>query len=235
MALSHDSYSGFAALPREIRDMVFAEVASAAGVTGYGTDTIILLICDEQGYGGCIKMVHEWASRSYIAKAACEELWASCAFRCKWDPWSYDIIGQETPLFLKSLNESGKSEFIPLEAPIDPMGCLREISLTADLAFHGSWNSDSEDQPNLYKLGQDLAKLARSPRLHKLRINVSIPLLCNFHHIGMLVLKSLSQPCRQLRRKLRTKFKVWLIQYWPIIPQKRSVSLQDISMMWGPS
>lgn len=235
MALSHDSYSGFAALPREIRDMVFAEVASAAGVTGYGTDTIILLICDEQGYGGCIKMVHEWASRSYIAKAACEEFWASCAFRYEWDPWSYDIIGQETPLFLKSLNESGKFELIPLGAPIDPMGCLRNILLTAGLAFHGSWNSDSEDQPNLYKLGQDLAKLARSPRLHKLRIHVSIPLSYDFHHSGILVLKSLSQPCRELRRKLRTKFNVWTIKYWRTRPQKKIMSLHDISLMWEPS
>ena len=56
------------AFPREIPDMVFAQVASAAGVSGHRYGTFSLDLCDEQGYAGCIEILDEWAPRSYVAK-----------------------------------------------------------------------------------------------------------------------------------------------------------------------
>ena len=73
------SPTGFAALPREIRNAIFINIASAAGLW-MGYDGYYLqstqFTSRSNKYSECIMMLHEWAPKSYIAKAACEVLWS---------------------------------------------------------------------------------------------------------------------------------------------------------------
>lgn len=214
MAFSQNPTSGFAGFPREIRDMVFAEVATAArfSVDEFKNTSDVTLEVIE-GYTGCIKMLHEWASRSHIAKAACEQLWERLPFRRKWYS-SSNVIPRlrSIPLCLLSRDRlGGTSERIRL-GTIDLRSYLRKLSLWVHLNLDDPWYPNFEDQENLYKLGQELAKLARFPRLRKLRINVLIPLKYDTLDIGMMLVESLAQPCRELRRQLRTGFNLTLFR-----------------------
>lgn len=239
MALSQTSNSGFAGLPREIRDRVFAEVASAAGVRIDINCTSYAVLKVRKEYTGCIKMLHEWASRSHVAKAACEELWTCSSSTCTWSSFSDVITRPNIPLCLDSREErGGGSELIHLETLINPRDCLRELELEVDLELDDPSYRNFEDQDNLYNLGQELAKLARFPRLRKLRIDVPIPTECDAYHEGMIFVESLSQPCRELRRRLRTNFSVTLNRdRWMTCESLDEDDLIDhceIGWMWDP-
>lgn len=249
MAPNQVPSSGFAGFPREIRDMVFAELASAAELScssvddasavklgGSSFDKTLRIQCDEGEYGGCIKMLHDWASRSHIAKEACEELWAHCPFRGKWDPKSGVIIGPEPLLYLEYYdNERRTSEIVPLGATIKPCNLLREIRLKVYPALDDSYYSNPQDQPNLHRLDQELAKLARFPRLHKLRMKVLIPRACDPYHKGMVVVESLSQSCRSLRRRLGMRFNFILIRERPMSwIRDELMNKYNVGWMWDP-
>ena len=239
MALSQTPNSGFAGLPHEIRDMVFAEVASAARARINIHCTYYALLEVNEEYTGCIKMLHEWASRSHIAKAACEKLWVCSSFTCIWSSFSDVITRPNIPLYLASRAEiGGGSELIHLETLINPRDCLRELELEVDLELDDPSYHNFEEQDNLYNLGQELAKLATFPRLRMLRIDVAIPRECDAYHKGMIFVESLSQPCRELRRRLRTNFSVtlnrdrWMtFESWD---EDDIIDEYEIGWMWDP-
>ena len=222
--------------------MVFAEVASAAGARIDINCTSYAVLTVNEEYTGCIKMLHEWASRSHIAKAACEELWVCSSFTCTWSSFSDVITRPNIPLCLDSGEERGEgSEFIHLETLINPRDCLRELELEVKLELDDPSYHNFEDQDNLYNLGQELAKLARFPRLRKLRIDVPFPVECDAYHKGMIFVESLSQPCRELRRRLRTSFSVTLNRGWGMTWESWEswgeddlIDDYEIGWMWDP-
>ena len=232
MALSQNPAGGFARFPREIRDMVFAQVASAAGVRCHRYHPFSLEVCDEQGYAGCIKMLHEWASRSYIAKAACEELWASGPFWCEWYPGSDVLIHPKAPLH-QHMRSVGPQPIVSLGAPINLGDCLRDIRLKVDPLL----DDPLEDQENLHKLRRELTEFTKFPRLHWLQIDFWIPKEGDAYYKGLVLVESLLSPCRELRRHLGANFNVTIIRDWlidDIAKKAEFIERYNISWMWDP-
>ena len=227
MALSGNPVCSFATLPREIRDMVFTHVASAAGVSITIRQTCNLYMDDAKGYAECIIMLHNWASRSHIAKEACEALWATGPFTRQWHSWSDLVIDPKVNLQL--YYKRCKSRFF-LGAPIDSRKYIKDIDFDVDLPLDNPPYPDLEDERNLSELGQELSNLAMFPRLRQVRINVVIPEESDAYHSGLRLVESLSNPCKQLRHQLGMNFQFSLIRLWPAA----FVGRLDISWMWDP-
>ena len=113
----------FAALPREIRDMIFTNIASAAEIYLDYHDSYHLRV--ENDYSQCITMLHEWAPKSYIAKAACEVLWSYGVFRHGWCFKAETILDPRESLYIQTCDEDRKS----VGRPIDLRECVQELHL----------------------------------------------------------------------------------------------------------
>ena len=99
MALCPNPSGGFAALPREIRNMICEQIASAAGIHVHLYHSNGIYLADE-GYVMCIEMLHEWAPRSSMAKAVYEEILSATPFTRQWILASEPVIDLTIPLIL---------------------------------------------------------------------------------------------------------------------------------------
>lgn len=176
LALRPDSPTGFAAFPREIRDMIFSYIASAAELRIDTHDNYKLRKnLGNHEFDECIEMLHEWAPKSYIAKGACEALWSNCTFNHGWDFESQTIIDPNAPLFLHPGIKSTKS----LGTPIDLRECVQEIKLETNRKLYDSANPTEDDIKSLLKLKQELSQLRRFPHLCRVDVQIWIPPRCD--------------------------------------------------------
>ena len=231
MALNGSPTSSFAAFPREIRDMVFAHVASAAGVKVDYYGTFNLYIDDVEGFTDCIVMLHDWATKSHIARAGCEELWARSPFGCEWHSWS-DLLIEANAHPELHLRCATRKTSISLGSPINPRRYIKDVDLEVDLPLDDPSYPNHSQQQNLYKLGRELSKLPMLPRLRRVGIDIWIPQEYNAYYIGMQLVESLSNPCRQLRHHLGMGFSISLIKDRAPDFGTEYIGRHDISWMW---
>ena len=231
MALSGNPTCSFTTLPREIRDMVFAHVSSAAGIKVDYCDTFNLYIGDVEGFADCIIMLHEWATKSIVARAACEELWGRGPFRCEWHSWSHLIIDANAHPDLH-LRCEARRKSISLGNPIDPRRYIRDVELEIDLPLDNPSYPNPTQKENIYKLGRELWKLPMLPRLRRVGIDICIPQEYNAYYHGMTLVESLSKPCQQLRRQLGMGFNITLTRDRGHDFETEFIGRHNISWMW---
>ena len=244
MALSTDFMSkqstlpsGFAAFPREVRDLVFSYIASAAKVyIDYYDNHMLQIMSDD--YAQCIQMLHEWAPRSYIARGACEVLWSSdnhisCygGFSNYRDFDTDTIIDPHHALHIK--DRDWPEHRRPVGIPVDLSMCVTVLHLSADCHPHNLADPAEFDTESLLRLKQDLSQLHQFPRLRKLLIEIWIPTESDAYRIGMTVVESISDACKELRARIGTGLNVFLSREWGYDMMKfKYIEMLDLSWMW---
>ena len=219
-ALHADATTGFAAFPRETRDMVFSYIATAAELRIDYHDNHKLQTNHE--YDECIEMLHEWAPKSYIAKGACEALWSSSLFHHGWEFESEIIIDPHAPLYLYTGIKSTKC----LGTPIDLRECVQEIKLETlpasyDLANHYLYDLAKpieDDGKSLLKLKHELSQLRQFPHLRRVEVQIWIPSECDAYFEGMRIVESISNACAELKTRIGPGLDIWLARsarVWP--------------------
>ncbi|KAM0798528.1 hypothetical protein BDR22DRAFT_378095 [Usnea florida] len=235
--------SGFAALPREIRDLVFSYVASAAHLFIDYHDNYLLHTGSKE-YVQCIKVLHDWAARSYIAKGACEVLWSSDHFNFSynifnnrgynhgWYSDTYTIIDPHHTLYLEYYKDG---EFInkAVGNPVDLSMCVTKLCLYTNPNPCNLADPADYDTESLLKLKQELSQLHQFPRLRRLDIEISIPQASDAYHQGMTVVESISDACKEIKARIGTGLTISLMRAWPYdINEFEYIEEYDISWMW---
>ena len=229
--------SGFAAFPREVRDLVFSYIASAAEVWIDYHDNY-LLHTSSNDYAQCIEMLHDSAARSYIAKGACEVLRYSENFeysRSFNHGWYFDtdtIIDPHHTLYLGKLGDE-----LPLKKavgiPVDLSMCVTELRLYTNPNPGNLADPTEIDTKSLLRLKQELAQLHQFPRLRRLQIEIWIPQESDAYHEGMTVVESISTACKELRARIGAGLKILLMRAWPYdIMEFEYIEEYDLSWMW---
>ena len=158
-----NSKTGFATFPREIRDMIFLNIASAAGIYLNYHDNYYLQLKQHDSrsndYIECIMMLHEWAPKSYIAKAACEVLWSYGTFHHGWYVDSEAIIDPRETLYVQTY----KWEKTPLGTPIDLKECVRDLHLYTNPNPYSYAEPKDDDIQSLLMLKRELSQLHLFP------------------------------------------------------------------------
>ena len=230
-----------AALPREIRDLVFSYVASAANLYIDHHDNYLLHTGSEE-YAQCIKMLHDWAARSYVAKGACEVLWSSHNFGYNIfnndgfnHGWYFDtdtIIDPHHTLYLEYYKD-GDTIKKALGKPVDLSMCVTKLRLYTnpnpwDLADPADYDTES-----LLRLKQELSQLHQFPRLRQLDIEIWIPQESDAYDQGMTVVESISNACKELKARIGTGLHISLMRAWPYdINKFEYIEVYDLSWMW---
>lgn len=233
--------SGFAAFPREIRDLVFLYIAFAAGVSIDYLDNYLLHVTSDD-YAPCIQMLHDWAPRSYIARGACEMLWSRDNHKfdrtdfSNWPNVDTDtIIDPHHILYLEDRDRPEHKR--PVGIPVDLRMCVRGLRLFADANPHGLADPAEPETESLLRLKRELSHLHQFPRLRQLQIEVWVPEESDAYLIGMTVVESISDACKELRARIGTGLTVLLSREWGYDLDKfEYIETHDLSWMWeGPN
>lgn len=229
--------SGFAAFPREIRDLVFSYIASAAEVHIDYHDNYWLHIRSDD-YAPCIQMLHDWAPRSYIARGACEVLWSSDNHIHGW--WGFNnvrdfdtdtIIDPHHALYIKDRDWPEHKR--PVGIPVDLTMCVTKLWLSARTSPYDLADPEESDMEDLLRLKQDFSQLHQFPRLRRLLIEIWIPQESDAYLRGMTVVESISDACKELRARLGTGLEVFLSrEYGYDLEGFKYLEILDISWMW---
>lgn len=233
MVLRPDSSSDFASFPREIRDTVFSCIASAARVDiDYHDNYYLLPYEGADDFAECIELLHEWAPRSYIAKGACEEIWSSGTFNHGWYFESEIVIDPRATLFVRTIQ--GKTVLKEsVGTPIDLRKCVREIRLYTNPNPYDLANPSEIDNASLLKLKQELSQLGQFPHLRRVQLGLWIPQTCDAYFEGMTIVESISDACKELRKRIGAGLNIILLRAWPYdIGKFEYMDDYDISWMW---
>ena len=234
MALSLKPSGGFAALPREIRDMICEQIAAAAGIHVDLCGCSSLDLYDIE-FAGCIKMLHEWAPKSSVAKAAYEAILSAANYRGDWTCESKVIIDPTTPLIMGRRGPNGGVD-VSSGTMIDLRDCVRDIGLDVEMTRHLPSYADKEDQENLLRLERELTQLCQLPRLRRFRLTVWIPCYGDAYHRPMLFFASMSSAIKQLRKRVEGNISVSICRDF-ILDQEPFdfIDPYNVNWMWDPS
>ena len=235
-----ESKTTFADFPREIRDIIFLNIASAAELWldrhGSHHHLRIGLYCwRDTGYNQCITVLHEWAPKSYIAKAACEVFWCHAAsYEVSWPPET--VIDPQEPLYIDT-EEKDESRLIG--TPIDLRECIQKIQLRTETDAISYADPTDKDTQSLRKFKRELAQLHAFPRLRQVELEIWISLESDAYHEGMTVVAAIAGLCNELRDRiksgLKSGLKVTLRRDWQYDCNNfRLLEDMDISWMWEP-
>ena len=229
------STTGFAALPREIRDMIFWNIASSAEITVDSHDSYYLLLPQywERGndYTDCIIMLHEWAPKSYIAKAACEVLWSYGTFHHGWYFKSEAIIDPRETLYI----QTGLSERKSVGTPIDLRECVRDLQLYTNPMPHSYAEPTELDTQSLLKLQRELSQLHEFPHLRRVHLEIWLEQECDAYSEGMAIVESILEAFKELRARIGTGLLISLCRTWPYDLEKfKYIEQTNIEWMWKP-
>lgn len=235
MALCLNPTSGFAAFPRELRDVVFSCIGSAAGVEIDSHDNYCLHIGGrDQSFTHCIEMLHKWAPRSYIARGACEVLWSNNTFTHGWCFSSDNIIDPHATLSLMIRKDEIRVKK-SVGTPIDLRDCVQKIELYT-CPNPGSLAKPTErDLESLLKLQHELSQLCHLSHLRQVKLAIWIPQECDAYFEAMTVVESISDACKKLSERLGAGLTVTLPRAWPYdVFEFEYIDELDISWMWTP-
>ena len=223
----------FADFPREIRDMVFLNIASAAEVFVDEHDSHNLRLAqyswDDIGYAPCITLLHEWAPKSYIAKAACETIWSYGTFHHGWCSKSEAIVDPQEMIYIETLREGRK----PVGTPIDLRECVQNLHLYTNADPLSFAKPRDVDTQSLLKLKRELAQLHAFPHLRHVELEIYVHRDCDAYFEGMIVVESILEPCKELRARIGSGLKIMLCRAPPFDDDRfEYLEEMDISWMW---
>ena len=228
--------SGFAALPREVRDLVFSYIASAAKLYIDNTDNYLLHIISGD-YAQCIQMLHDWAPRSYIARGACEVLWSSDNHIYDWcfndygDSDTNTVIDTHHSLFLKY--GAWPQHKRPVGIPVDLSMCVTKLRLSTNSNPHNLADPSKYDMEGLFRLKEELSQLHQFPRLRLLQIRMWILQESDAYFEVMTVVESISNACKELRARIGAGLQIVLERASPYdILEFEYIEEYDLSWMW---
>ena len=237
MALCPKSSGGFAALPREIRDMICEQIAAAAGIRVdlfrvHLYDAHSLHLADEE-FAGCIKMLHAWAPKSSVAKAAYERILSAAYYGVDWTCQSKVIIDPTTPLIM---GRRGPNEGVDIFSgtSIDLRNCVGDIGLDVEMARHCATYTDKKDEENLVNLERELSQLCQLPRLRRVWFTVWIPTHHKVYDRPMVVFARMSNAIKQLRKRVDGNLSVSICREIYYLRETFDFIDPDISWMWDP-
>ena len=232
MALCPKSSGGFAALPREIRDMICEHIASAARIRVRLYHHYQLDLADE-GFSGCIKMLHDWAPKSSVAKAAYEVILSAADYRGDWTPRLDNVIDWTKPVFMGGRGPNGIDIFSGTS--IDIRDCVRDIGLDIEMHDQLRTYTDKKDEENLVGLKRKLSQLCQLPRLRRVRLTVIVPSDHEVYHKPLLILARMSSTIKQLRERVDGNLSVLTRRDLVYLrPTPHFIDPHDISWMWDP-
>ena len=234
MALCPKPSGGFAALPREIRDMICEQIASAAGIRVY-LYSYYSLELDDIEFAGCIKMLHKWAPKSSVAKAAYEAILSAARFFADWTSQSEVIIDPTLPFTMGGRGLNGGMDIFS-GTSIDIRDCVRDIALNVRVDRHRAIYTDKKDEENLVKFERELSQLCQLPHLRRVRLTVWIPAYHGVYHISMLVFARTSSAIKQLRKRVDGNLSVSINRAYSYLMDDSDpfIDSLDISWMWDP-
>ena len=223
----------FAAFPREIRDMIFTNIASAAEIWLDHHDSYHLRLGQyswgDNDYTQCITTLHEWAPKSYIAKAACEVFWSYGTFRHGWHFTPKPIVDPRETLYIET-DESARK---PVGTPVDLRQCVQTLHLHSNpdpLCYAQPRHFDPQ---SLSKLKRELAQLHDFPRLRRVHLEIWIGRECDAYFEGMAIVESILEPCKELRARIGTGLKITLCRAWPLdVETFEFLQEMDVTWMW---
>ena len=190
--------SGFAAFPREIRDMVFSCIASAAGLdVHYYEKYCLYQDAVHEDFAQCIDMLYEWAPRSYIAKGACEVLWPGRNFRHGFHSDSDIIINPDTSIYLSKRAGKGWVRR-SVDTAIELRQSVQKIRLYTNpfRYLHGD-PADGDTMSVLLK--QELFQLSKLPHLRQVELEIWLPHRFEVYFHAMTYLERIYDTCKDLR------------------------------------
>ena len=231
---------GFAALPREIRDMIFVQIASAAGLSVTLQDSYILETTNDRAFSNCIITLCEWAPRSSVAKAACEAMVATARLWCGSFSVARRIVYPKNAVFEKDLGFKVGVD-LPLGSFIDVRSNVRRIMLsTSVFECRGSHPDNKKEQEDLSTLIHNLTQLSQCPRLRHLEFKIFMKMCTSDNpdawDEAIPFVARLSSAIKELRKQMGEK-------YLSIILEEQIVQLSegklifpshDITWMWDP-
>ena len=221
--------TSFADLPREIRDMIFLKIASAAELGLEYDDTCHLRLKQQYSVGKCeftqcITTLHDWAPKSYIAKAACEVFWSYGTFRHSWDSHSDAIVDPQATLYIETDEEARKS----VGTPIDLRECVQKVHLFTNSNPASYAEPRNDETQSLLKLKRELAQLHDFPHLRRVHIEICIAQERDAYFEGMIIVEAIAGACNELRARIGTGLTVMMYRAWHYLEE------MDISWMWIP-
>ena len=234
MALCPKSSGDFAALPREIRDMICEEIASAAGICVRLYGHYSLDLADEE-FASCIKMLHEWAPKSSVAKAAYEAILSAARFFADWTSESEVIIDPTIPFTMGRRGFNGGIDIFS-GTSIDIRDCVRDIGLNVGIDRHRATYTDKKDEENLERLERELSQLCQLPHLRRVRLRVWVPSYHEVYHISMPVFARISSAIKQLRKRVDGNLSVSTCRGLNYLMEEVDPFIDpfDISWIWDP-
>lgn len=233
MALCPNFSGGFAALPREIRDMIYERIAFAAGISVTLCGQHSWRIFDEE-FAGCMEMLHEWAPKSSVAKAAFKGILSAANYRGHWTSESEIVFDATTPLFM-ARHYFDRSMDILSGISIDLGNCVRKIHLNVEMSRHLPSYADKKDQENLVKLERELSQLCQLPRLRRFSLTVWMPSYGDAYYRPMLFFERMSSAIKQLKKRVDGNIYVSISRDFFYDTEKTSfIDPYNVSWMWDP-
>lgn len=222
-------------MPREIRDMICKEIASAAGIdiTLCGDYCSYSLFLDETEFDGCIKMLHKWAPKSSVAKTAYEVILSGASYKAYWSYESKILIDPTIPLTMRFCADKGVDIFSGTS--IDIRDCIMNMRVGVEMTGHLCIYEGKGDQANLVRLERELSKLCQLPRLRRVSIAVWTPLSSNAYESSMLFFERMSSVIKQLKKRVDGNISISTSRdLMRKMDYLDCIDPFDVSWMWDP-
>ena len=213
--------------------MICDQIASAAGIYVNFYDRYSLQLADEE-FAGFIKMLHECAPKSSVAKTAYERILSAAEFKGDWTSESEVIIDSTTPLTMGGFCGRGGVDIFS-GTTIDIRDCVRDIGLDVEMTCHLPDYADKEDQENLVKLDRELSQLCRLPNLRQARLTVWIPVYGDAYYRPMIFFERMSSAIKRLRKRVDGNLEVSIHRDFIYGREKFDfIDPYNVSWMWDP-
>ena len=231
MALCTKPSGGFAVLPREVRDMICWQIASAAGIRVKLYHHYELHLSNKD-YVVCIKTLHDSARKSSIAQVVFEEILTAAQFIRQWAFKSEFVINYTTiPLIMRSYGPIVDID-VSSGTLIDLRDCVRDLEL--DVRYH-RLKACEKDQRDFSDLELGLTQLPQLPHLRRIRLTVWIPSYIDVYHMFMPLVERTSSTIKQLKKRLGDNMSISISRdFMHLMNSKDFVDSYDVGWMWDP-
>ena len=228
MALRSRSSTGFTDLPRELRDIICKEIASAAGIRVKLFSHYKMDLADEE-YAGCLQMLYDWSPKSLLAQTVYDEILVGAQFERQWVLEPGSIVWSTMPLIMQGYGPIEKMKISP-RSTIDLQYCVRDIDL--DIKYY-RLNDSYERECDLSSVEFGLAQLSQLPNLRRVKLTVWIHAYIDAYHGPMRLFGSISSAVKQVKKQVGDNLSV-SIRRNPTDTLSIFIDSHDISWMWDP-
>ena len=229
MAVHSKTSGSFAVLPREVRDMICWQIASAAGIRVKLYDHYELHLANKD-YVVCIKTLHDSARKSSIAQVVFEEILSAAQFVRQWAFKSEFVFNYATiPLIMRSYGPIVDID-VSSGTVIDLRDCVRDLEL--DVRCHRR-EIYEKDQRDLSYLELGLTQLPHLPHLRRISLTVWIPSYIDAYHRLMPLVERVSSAIKQLKKRADVNMSISICRdFMHLSKSKDFVDCYNVGWMW---